>query len=37
LDFERVRLIKELIFDIHRVATGEDKVNVDELIDAFAK
>ena len=26
LDLDRIKIIKDLIFDIYRVATGEDKV-----------
>ena len=33
LDSDRVMAIKDLLFDIHRVHTGEDKLSIPEFID----
>jgi hypothetical protein len=33
LDYERIKGVKALLFDIHRVKSGEDLLNVPEFID----
>ena len=35
LDEERLKDIKSLLFDIHRVSTGEDKLHIPSFIDAL--
>ena len=35
IDTERVQKIKELLFDLYRVATGEDKLQIPDFIDAL--
>lgn len=35
LDEERLSQIKGILFDIHRVCTGEDKLYIPEFIDAL--
>ena len=32
IDEERIKELKSILFDIHRVCTGEEVVNVDEFI-----
>lgn len=35
LDEERLDQIKHLLFDIHRVSTGEDKLEIKEFVENF--
>lgn len=35
LDTKRLQAIKELLFDVHRVNTGEDKLSVADFVDFF--
>ena len=35
LDTDRILEIKDILFDIHRVQTGEDKLNIPAFINFF--
>jgi len=35
-DQQRLKEVKELLFDIYRVSTGEELVEIEELVDALS-